>query len=230
MPPLAQDIRNAREAVERLLDEAGLSGFTYTVEPREDGWVLRVECIAEEGWQEAKLPVDLHELIASIGDPGVRAKLRKDWEPHLRACSKRATGFAAHWEHYEHEADIGVRGFGASRAEAFEQAALALTAVVTDPARVEPRKRVVLECEGPDDELLFAEWLNALVYRMSTRKMLFGRFAVRLQGTRLAAEAWGEKVDRARHHPAVEVKGATYTTLRVARENGGWVAQTVVDV
>jgi SHS2 domain-containing protein len=37
-------------------------------------------------------------------------------------------------------------------------------------------------------------------------------------------------VDAARHQPAVEVKGATYTGLRVAPQNGGWVAQTVVDV
>ena len=33
------------------------------------------------------------------------------------------------WEHFEHDADIGVRGIGASKADAFEQAALALTAV-----------------------------------------------------------------------------------------------------
>jgi tRNA nucleotidyltransferase (CCA-adding enzyme) len=136
----------------------------------------------------------------------------------------------AHWEHYEHGADIGVRGFGASLAGAFEQAALAMTAVVTDPAGVEPLERVAIACDAPDDELLFAEWLNALVCEMSTRRMLFGRFAVKLCGTQLAGEAWGEKVDPARHHPAVEVKGATYTTLRVAQENGEWVAQTVVDV
>lgn len=134
------------------------------------------------------------------------------------------------WEHFEHGADVGVRGFGATKAEAFEQAALALTAAVADPAAVRPLERVELACEAPDDELLLAEWLNALVYEMSTRKMLFSRFAVRLEGTRLAAEAWGEPVDAARHHPAVEVKGATYTTLRVAREGEGWVAQTVVDV
>ena len=52
----------------------------------------------------------------------------------------------------------------------------------------------------------------------------------RIDGTRLEATAWGERVDPQRHHPAVEVKGATYTTLRVAREAGAWVAQTVVDV
>ena len=91
-------------------------------------------------------------------------------------------------------------------------------------------QRVAIECEAPDDELLFADWLNAVVYEMATRRMLFGRFAVRFDGHRLSGEAWGEPVDAARHHPAVEVKGATYTTLRVAREAGRWVAQTVVDV
>ena len=134
------------------------------------------------------------------------------------------------WEHFEHGADVGVRGFGATKAEAFEQAALALTAAAADPAAVQARERVAVACEAPDDELLLAEWLNALVYEMSTRRMLFSRFAVTLQGTRLSAEAWGEAVDAARHQPAVEVKGATYTGLRVAPRNGGWVAQTVVDV
>jgi len=134
------------------------------------------------------------------------------------------------WEHFEHGADVGVRGYGATKAAAFEQAALALTAAVADPATVRDQERVALACEAPDDELLLAEWLNALVYEMSTRNMLFSRFAVVLEGTRLRAEAWGEPVDAARHQPAVEVKGATYTGLRVARENDGWVAQTVVDV
>lgn len=30
------------------------------------------------------------------------------------------------------------------------------------------------------------------------------------------ADAWGERIDAARHHPAVEIKGATYTALQVA--------------
>jgi len=134
------------------------------------------------------------------------------------------------WEHYEHGADIGVRGLGATKAEAFEQAALALTAVVTDPSRVGQFERVALECEAPDDELLLAQWLNLLVYEMSVRRMLFSRFQVRVEDGKLSAEAWGESIDPARHRPAVEVKGATYTTLRVARHGEGWLAQTVVDV
>lgn len=134
------------------------------------------------------------------------------------------------WEHYAHEADMGVRGLGASTAEAFEQAALAMTAIVTDPRAVAASEAVEIHCDAPDAELLLAEWLNSLIYEMAVRRMLFSRFAVELDGNRLHGTAWGEAVDVARHRPAVEIKGATYTTLRVACEDGTWVAQTVVDV
>lgn len=135
-----------------------------------------------------------------------------------------------HWEHFAHGADIGVRGIGETREEAFEQAALAMMAVIVDPDAVRPTERVDIECEASDEELLLAEWLNRLVYEASSRHMLFSRFSVRFEGPRLQGAAWGEPVDRERHRPAVEVKGATYTALRVTCEGGRWLAQTVVDV
>lgn len=136
----------------------------------------------------------------------------------------------AGWEHFHHVADIGVRGYGATVEEAFAQAALALTAVIADPAAIAPRTPVTIECTAPDQELLLVDWLNALIYEMATRTMLFSRFTVRIVGDRLMGEAWGEAVDVARHAPAVEVKGATYTCLKVAEEAGRWLAQCVVDV
>lgn len=134
------------------------------------------------------------------------------------------------WEHFAHDADMGVRGYGETKSQAFEQAALALIAVMTEPSGVSPRVAVDIRCEAPDDELLLADWLNEIVFAMADRKMLFGRFEVTLRGSKLEATAWGEPVDVVRHHPAVEVKGATYTALRVALENRAWIAQTVVDV
>jgi tRNA nucleotidyltransferase (CCA-adding enzyme) len=137
----------------------------------------------------------------------------------------------ARWEHFPHQADMGVRGIGPTKAEAFSQAALALTAVITDPQTVAPKEPVTLSCEAPDDELLLVDWLNAIVYEMATRKMLFGRFDVQLEGLRLRAVAWGERVDGTKHQPAVEVKGATYTALSVRQgPDGAWIAQCVVDV
>ena len=137
----------------------------------------------------------------------------------------------SHWEHFAHGADVGVRGVGSSKQEAFEQAAVALTAAITDPHALGTREMVEVSCEAPDDELLLVDWLNAVVYQTATRKLLFGRFEVRLDGRRLSGRAWGERIDVARHQPAVEVKGATLTCLRVGREgDGSWVAQCVIDV
>ena len=138
---------------------------------------------------------------------------------------------AGAWEHFDHRADIGVRGTGDSMAEAFANAALALTAVVTDPALVAPRAAVRVRCEAPDPELLLVDWLNALVFEMARRRMLFREFAVAIDGPRLRAVLKGDKINVERHRPAVEVKGATYSQLRVARDpDGRWTAQCVVDV
>lgn len=133
------------------------------------------------------------------------------------------------WEHFAHGADIGARGRGDTREAAFAEAARALTAVVTDVDAVAPALAVPIRCAAPDDELLLVDWLNALVYEMATRRMVFARFDVAITGHALTATAWGEPVDVARHHPAVEVKGATMTALRVAHD-ADWVAQTVLDV
>jgi tRNA nucleotidyltransferase (CCA-adding enzyme) len=135
------------------------------------------------------------------------------------------------WEHFPHQADMGIRGIGSTKETAFEAAALALTAVITDPASVAPTRAVSIVCEAPDDELLLIDWLNALVYEMATRKMLFSRFDVQINNHALRARAWGEPVEVARHQPAVEVKGATYTELSLKQdEQGRWIAQCVVDV
>lgn len=137
----------------------------------------------------------------------------------------------ARWEHFEHGADVGIRGFGATLPEAFEQAALALTAVVADPADINETTHVEVACEAGDIEDLLLDWLNALVYEMAVNKLLFRRYRVELRDHRLRGTAWGEMVDTARHRPIVEIKGATYTELDVDRQDdGSWMAQTVVDV
>lgn len=135
------------------------------------------------------------------------------------------------WEHFRHGADIGVRGFGPSLASAFEQAALALTAVLVDPDTVRPSQTVEITLEAPNPDLLLYDWLNAIVYEMGTREMIFGAFEVSMTGNRLVGRAHGEPITRDRHEPAVEVKGATMTELSVKETSPGeWRAQCIVDV
>jgi SHS2 domain-containing protein len=147
------------------------------------------------------------------------------------AQSAAKGGLSRGWEHLPHDADIGVRGFGPTLDSAFEEAAVALTAVVTDPAKVKSAQAVAISCAAADPEFLLVEWLNALVYEMATRNMLFGRFEVAIAGQELRATAWGEPIDVMRHQPATEVKGATLTGLKVKRAADGlWTAECVVDV
>ena len=113
---------------------------------------------------------------------------------------------------------------------AFEQAALALTHIVTT-ATVEPKTKVEVTCSASDNELLFVDWLNAIIFEMSVRRMLFGRYAVKISKGTLTGMLWGEVIDQKRHEPACEPKGATYTALHVGQnESGRWSARCIVDV
>jgi SHS2 domain-containing protein len=135
------------------------------------------------------------------------------------------------WEHFPHQADVGIRGIGATKAEAFEQASLALTAVVAEPETVQPSEPFEITCKADDDEMLLVEWLSRLVYEMSTRRMLFIRFDIFVGEKQLKARIWGESIDVEKHKPAVEVKAVTYYDLTVTQlADGSWVAQCVVDV
>lgn len=100
-----------------------------------------------------------------------------------------------------------------------------------DPDAVRAEHEIDIECEAPAVNLLLYDWLNRLIYEMALRRMVFGRFAVAIEGGRLHGRAWGEPVDPERHAPSVEPKGATLTALKVERQaDGAWIAQCVVDV
>jgi tRNA nucleotidyltransferase (CCA-adding enzyme) len=124
-----------------------------------------------------------------------------------------------------------VRGYGATPAQAFEQAALALAAAIAELASITPKETVEIHAEAPSLDLLLVDWLNAIVYEMAERRMIFGAFEVTISATKLIARAHGEAVSRERHAPAVEPKGATFTELDVSEiAPGQWRAQCVVDV
>lgn len=80
-----------------------------------------------------------------------------------------------HWEHFEHKADMGVRGIGPTPSAAFAQATRALTAIICDPASIRLRTGVPIICQAPDLKSLLVDSLNAVIHDMATRRMLFGR-------------------------------------------------------
>ncbi len=135
------------------------------------------------------------------------------------------------FETFEHEADIGIRGFGDTIEDAFQNAASAMYSVIVNIDTVKQLEMRTVAVSASDIELLLVEWLNGLLSLSDIEKMVFSKFNVIISGTSLNGTAWGEPLDRGRHEPNVEVKGATYHMLSVIKcENGKYAAQCVVDV
>lgn len=136
-----------------------------------------------------------------------------------------------HWQLFAHGSDMGIRGIGYTLSEAFEQASMAITAMVTDIEKINDIESVKVAVSAPEIELLFMDWINSVIYEMSTRKMLFRRYEVQLNNLTLEGTLWGEPVDVKRHQPAVEPKAATFTELKVTKlPENYWIAQCVVDI
>jgi len=134
------------------------------------------------------------------------------------------------WEHFAHQADIGIKATADSLSRAFEEAALALTAIITEPAKVEAVESVKIECSGENEELLLVNWLSSVIYEMDVRKILFSKFEVKIENLKLFAVVRGEKINQSKHMPAVEPKAVTYNQLSVKNEKGKWTVQCVIDV
>lgn len=135
------------------------------------------------------------------------------------------------WRHFEHKADAGIEGRGPDMETAFAQAGLALIAVIADPDSVHPRSTHHIVCNSEDPELLFFDFINEIIFLITSEGMLFSQIDVKITGPELNAQLKGEPINPDRHDPAVEIKGASFNELRVEHKNNNlWVARCIVDV
>ncbi len=136
------------------------------------------------------------------------------------------------YENFPHEADIGIRGIGKNIEEAFEEGAKAMFDVEVDIEKVKAIKKISVKCQAINIEELFIEWLNALLTQASLNEMVFSKFKVKIKKNeilKIEGEVFGEKL-RKKHNIKDEVKGATYSQLKVFKKNNKYIAQCIVDV
>jgi SHS2 domain-containing protein len=130
-----------------------------------------------------------------------------------------------------HTADLGLRIWGATREELFENAGAALMAVLTDRRRLRREKTAEILLEAPDLEALLVAWLNHLLYLYDVDAFLGREFQVlELSPQRLAARVRGEAYDPGRHIARTAVKAATYHHLEIVSRNGRWQATVILDL
>jgi len=135
------------------------------------------------------------------------------------------------FEILEHTADIGLRAWGATLQEAFENAATALSAIVVELDDIQPRIAYPIAASGDDDQSLLVNWLNEALYYLDARRIVLRRFRIEHFGDgRVAGQAWGEPRDPVKHRPKVIVKGVTYHQLKIDQRPDGWQVQVFLDI
>ena len=123
------------------------------------------------------------------------------------------------YEYFEHTADVGIRGWGATLDEAFGQAAVGLVANMVDLAEAKPVGELRLEVEAENIERLLFHFLDDVLDLFYTRMWVFTAAHVELHGdTRLVATLEGEAYDAARHGHVHEIKAMTYHEMHVQRD------------
>ena len=134
-------------------------------------------------------------------------------------------------ELFEHTADLGLRATAPDLNSLFaEMGECLLSAMVEDPAAVQPAREVQIVIGGADREFLLFDWLKELLLRFETDRMLFTSFDVRVGEAGLKAAARGGEYDPARHMLSHEVKAITYHELKVEPTETGWLAEAIVDI
>jgi SHS2 domain-containing protein len=133
------------------------------------------------------------------------------------------------FDYFEHDADIGVIGRGATLEEAFEGAAEGMFAIMADAAQISPLVMFAFDFVEEDLELALVTWLNRLLAEARQRGLVLGRFRLNRVDGRWEGVAWGAPWNAGMAR-GTEVKGATLTMLRVGQVDGSWDARCVVDV
>jgi SHS2 domain-containing protein len=139
------------------------------------------------------------------------------------------------YEFLEHTADAYIAAYGKDLDEAFENAAIAMFDVMTEVEKVRSGVEDLVEVEGEDEYSLLYSWLEALLIKSETNRMLYSKFKILLigksaKGFKLEARIWGEKFNPKKHLQKVGVKAVTYHRMEVIREPERVTLRFILDI
>ncbi|OGS40407.1 MAG: archease [Euryarchaeota archaeon RBG_13_31_8] len=121
------------------------------------------------------------------------------------------------YELIDHTADVGIKAYGKTLSEAFENAAKAMFDIITDNSEIENIGQYTIELEADNLEQLLVDWLSELLFLNSANNIVFGFFKVEIneKTNKLSAKVFGEKFDISKHKIGTEIKAVTYHMLEV---------------
>jgi SHS2 domain-containing protein len=136
------------------------------------------------------------------------------------------------FEFFDNTADVGIKAYGRTLEEAFENSALAVFEVMTDTSKVDPVEERKVTIDGIDLENLLYRWIESLLVYYDSELILFSKFKVKIDqdNMRLEGEAWGEKFNEEKHEKRTLVKAMTYSLMSINKVGDMYEITFVVDI
>lgn len=119
------------------------------------------------------------------------------------------------YELIEHTADVGIKAFGTTLSETFENAAVGMFDIITDNSNIEKIGQCKITLDAPDLEQLLVDWLSELLFLNSAKNLVLKEFKVIIDNNHLSAIVYGEEFDESKHNIGTEIKAVTYHMLEV---------------
>lgn len=136
------------------------------------------------------------------------------------------------FEFFDVTADVGLRAYGKTLEEAFENAGLALFEVMTDTSKIKQTTRKEIEIESEDKDALLYDWLSELIFLHDSEYLIFNRFEIHItrkgEDFLLKGTVWGGAFNQDEHESREDVKAATYHLMDI-KEEDGFVLQVILD-
>ncbi len=117
----------------------------------------------------------------------------------------------------DHTADVGIKAYGKTLSEAFENIAKGMFDIITNNSEIENIGQYNIELEADNLEQLLVDWLSELLFLNSANNLVFSFFKVDLdeKNNKLSAKVFGEKFNLSKHKIGTEIKAVTYHILEV---------------
>ena len=137
------------------------------------------------------------------------------------------------YEYLPHTADVKFRAYGKTMEEAFSNAALALTEVITDYNEVEPNVEKIIEIESEDEKALLYDFLEQFIVLLDSESFLLNSIKelkiYNGEKLKLKAIIMGD-TEISKYKTETHIKAVTYQEMEVNKEKGKCMLQVVLDL
>ena len=133
------------------------------------------------------------------------------------------------YEFLEHTADIKFRVWGKNLNEIFENAAYAISEVISRGRKISAKKKKKIKIQAKGNEALLYNFIDELLYLLDADGFLVSNVKVKLKENNLEADIFGDSAEN--YDNLDQIKAATYSEMYIKqKKDKTWEAQVVVDV